>query len=195
MRLKAVQEALAAGPPARIVGDPGWKYAATAAIFREGPGGAELLFIRRSAFNGDPWAGQIAFPGGRLEPTDVDLEHTARRETREEVGLDLQAPGVRALGALDELRARARTPIAPMAIRPYAFVLADGSADLTPNFEVASAFWAPLAHLVDPDRRVRFDATRAGAPRTFDAVDLGPGVPLWGLTYQMVHDILARLRI
>ena len=187
--------ALAQGPAPRVVGQDGWKYAATAAVFREGPQGAELLFIRRSALDGDPWAGQIAFPGGRQEPGDHDLEHTARRETMEEVGLDLAGGGVEGLGALDELRARARKRIIRMAIRPYAFVLSDGGAPLTPNAEVASTFWAPLTHLTDPARRVRFDASRAGAPRTFDAVDLGPGQPLWGLTYQMVLDILARLGV
>lgn len=176
------------------MGEPGWKYAATAAVFRAGDEGAELLFIRRSALDGDPWAGQIAFPGGRHEPTDTDLEHTARRETLEEVGLDLDQGDVQPLGPLDELRARARKRILRMAIRPYAFVLADGSETLTPNEEVAAAFWAPMRHLTDPARKVRFDASRAGAPRTFDAVDLGPGQPLWGLTYQMVQDILVRLR-
>ncbi len=112
----------------------------------------------------------------------------------EEVGLDLGRDVVEPLGPLDELRARARDEIQRMAIRPFGFVLdTPERPDLTPNAEVASAFWAPIAHLQDPARHVRFDASRAGAPRTFDAVDLGPGQPLWGLTYQMVKDILVRL--
>jgi hypothetical protein len=113
----------------------------------------------------------------------------------EEVGLDLAAEPVERLGALDELRARARTEIVRMAIRPYAFVVDGAEPELQPNEEVASAFWAPISHLTDPARKVRFDASRAGAPRTFDAIDLGPGQPLWGLTYHMVQEILARIRV
>ena len=58
-----------------------------AAILREGPESAEVLFIRRSEQPGDPWSGHMAFPGGRQAPTDRELLDTARRETLEEIGL------------------------------------------------------------------------------------------------------------
>ena len=72
--------------------ESGVRRAAVALIFRAGADGApELLFIKRAEYPADPWSGQIAFPGGREEPTDGELIQTAVRETREETGLDLAA--------------------------------------------------------------------------------------------------------
>jgi len=49
----------------------------------------EIVFIKRSICEGDPWSGHCAFPGGGLEKTDSTLLDTAIRETKEEIGLSL----------------------------------------------------------------------------------------------------------
>ena len=54
--------------------------AAVAAIFTPT---LELLFMRRAEVSGDPWSGHLAFPGGRVDPTDRDDLHAAMRETEE----------------------------------------------------------------------------------------------------------------
>ncbi len=88
------------------------------------------------------------------------------------------------------------TVIEPMAIRPYAFGWTDPTApDLIPNQEVASAFWTPFDDLRDPERATTYEASRAGEPRTFQAIDIGGDPPLWGLTHRMVQDLLARLPV
>ena len=182
----------------RVVADDGadWRHAAVAAIFRDSAEGAELLYIQRAVHDRDPWSGQIAFPGGRSDPGDPSLEHTADRETREELGLPLlDSPRVRRLGALDQLQARARRKILPMAITPFAFV---HDAPVRPELslqatEVESAFWVPLHELVDPTRRILYDAHRAEAPYSFRAFDLGDQRILWGLTHFMTVEILFRL--
>jgi 8-oxo-dGTP pyrophosphatase MutT (NUDIX family) len=182
--------------PPRVVADgDGWRMAAVAAVFRDGAEGAELLFIQRAEHERDPWSGQIGFPGGRAEPGDADLLHTAARETREEIGLDLLDPSAATpLGALDELQARARARIVQMAIRPYAFVLRGPEPPpLQPNDEVAAAFWAPVSWLCDERRRAWYDSTRVGVAFRFPGIDLGPGRLLWGLTHRMVLEILHRL--
>ncbi len=180
--------------PARVVGEPDWRYAAVAAVFRQGDEGAELLFMERASHESDPWSGQISFPGGRAEPEDASLVHTAARETREELGLDLETDSVTSLGPLDELQARARRKILPMAIRPHAFVLNEPHAPFELEAaEVADAFWVPVHHLASPKHRTWYDSARAGVPFVFPAVELGRQVPLWGLTHRMVLDVLERL--
>src|SRR6185295_3323821 len=63
--------------------------AAVAAILRESATDLEALLIRRAEREDDPWSGHMAFPGGRRGAADRDIEETARRETLEEIGLDL----------------------------------------------------------------------------------------------------------
>ncbi|MBX2839918.1 MAG: CoA pyrophosphatase [Gammaproteobacteria bacterium] len=46
-----------------------------------------ILFIRRASRPGDRHSGQVAFPGGARDPSDLNLKHTALRETEEEIGI------------------------------------------------------------------------------------------------------------
>ena len=75
-----------------------------AAILRPGDPEPEVLLIRRAEKVGDPWSGHMAFPGGRADPRDPDLRATAVRETREEVGLDLENDA-ELIGILDDIPA------------------------------------------------------------------------------------------
>ena len=99
IRLDDIDRALGAREP--TVADPG---SAVAAILcnAESP---QLLFIERARVEGDPWSGDIAFPGGRVEPQDDGLQAAAERETQEEIGLDLGHG--RYIGRLDDLVAAA----------------------------------------------------------------------------------------
>jgi ADP-ribose pyrophosphatase len=65
---------------ARYSGGPDW--AAVGVLLREG----KILLIKRVERRGDPWSGQVAFPGGRWKPGE-DLLGTAVREVQEEVGV------------------------------------------------------------------------------------------------------------
>jgi 8-oxo-dGTP pyrophosphatase MutT (NUDIX family) len=133
--------------------EEGVRKAAVALIFRSGAAresGAspELLFIKRADYPGDPWSGQVAFPGGREEPGDLSLADTAARETREETGIDLRADGT-FIGTLDDLRPRINR-LPDVIVRPYV-VLLDRYEPLVLSNEVALAFWIPLEALKAPD--------------------------------------------
>src|SRR5262245_13774932 len=114
------RRALASRSPARVR-DVVSARAAVAVILREGAAGFEILFIRRAEKDGDPWSGQMGFPGGRAEP-DEELGMTAVRETFEETGIELAVHG-EPLGALDEVRAMARMQAMDLAITPFVFRL------------------------------------------------------------------------
>ena len=80
--------------------------AAVAMVLREGPQGVEALFIERARRDGDPWSGQMAFPGGRWETVDGSLRETAARETFEELSVDLSdSPYLGYLGEVTRRRA------------------------------------------------------------------------------------------
>jgi 8-oxo-dGTP pyrophosphatase MutT (NUDIX family) len=194
--LQRVSADLLRRPQRQVDGSDAMRRSAVAAIFRAGEGGeAELLFMRRAKHELDPWSGQIGFPGGRREDEDRDLLHTALRETREEVGLDLAAEA-ELLGNLDELQARARGNIVPMSIQPIAFALhGSNRPQLRHNEEVASTFWIPVHELPDPQRRAWVQAERAEHPMSFPGVDLGEHGILWGLTWMMVVEVLHRIGV
>ena len=179
IRLDDIDRALGAREP--TVADPG---SAVAAILcnAESP---QLLFIERARVEGDPWSGDIAFPGGRVEPQDDGLQAAAERETREEIGLDLGQG--RYIGRLDDLVTQS------LGIQVAAFVYAiDDDADFQLTHEVAAAFWRPLSHLTDPARQFSHTFASRGFPRNLPAIDLlGPGKPpLWGITYRFVAQLM-----
>jgi len=145
--IASLRATLASRRPVEADEEPGVRKAAVALIFRVGQDGApELLFIKRAEYPGDPWSGQIAFPGGREESGDSSLLETATRETREETGIDLAREGM-IIGRLDDLRPRTvRLPA--VVVRPFVALL-ERSEPLELSPEVALAFWIPfdsLAH-------------------------------------------------
>lgn len=167
------------------------KYAAVAAVLRAGPTGAEVLLIRRAEQERDPWSGHMAFPGGRFDPEDDHLLATARRETLEEVGLDL-ARSAELLGALEPLPAVARGRRVGLTIAPFVFELR-GSAELRPNHEVVEALWAPLSALARGEGRAKVDYVLDGQRLELPAWDV-EGRVVWGLTYRMLDSLLELVR-
>ncbi len=138
-------KALAEHPGRAIVPDEEMRLAAIALVLRPGDAGhPELLMIKRAEYETDPWSGHVACPGGRMDPTDRDLEHTAIRETWEETGIDLAREG-RILGTLDDISPR--TPVLPpIVIRPFVAAVRPGI-EIVQSGEVAEAFWVPVAAL------------------------------------------------
>ena len=131
--IQKLRAALESRRAVTVAAEEGVRRAAVALIFRAGERGSpELLFIKRAEYPGDPWSGQIAFPGGREEASDTSLAETAIRETREETGIDLVRDG-QIIGTLDDLRPRTvRLPA--VLVRPYVVLMAkDARVDLNPT--------------------------------------------------------------
>ncbi len=163
--------------------------AAVAAVLRDGDHGTELLFIQRAAKDTDPWSGQMAFPGGRVDPGDLDTHATAERETLEEVELDLTY-GVR-LGSLSELDG-GRATNRLISVCAHVYWLEGPPPPLRGNYEVADVLWIPVSVLLDPSRYIRYRYPRSGG--LFPGIDLDKeSQVVWGLTLRFLSDLFRRL--
>jgi len=167
--------------------EAGVRRAAVALIFRAGEDGSpELLFIKRAEYPGDPWSGQIAFPGGREESGDASLQETAIRETREETGIDLAHEGM-VIGVLDDLRpVRVRLPA--VVVRPYVAVLQRDDA-LELSAEVALAFWIPFGQLAERELW-REDTVVARGVQINARVFRHDDHVIWGMTERILAQLL-----
>ncbi len=186
LTVRRIAGALAVREP--VVRPGGGERAAVALLLHEsGEEAPRLLLIERARRDGDPWSGDLAFPGGRMEPGDAGERAAAERETAEEIALDLAA--ARCLGRLDDMSAS----LLPMTVAAFVYSLAEAAPAtlLTLSEEVREAFWVPLPDLFDR-RRLREHRLRRGtAEHRFPALDLlGPGRPLlWGLSYRFTRSL------
>jgi 8-oxo-dGTP pyrophosphatase MutT (NUDIX family) len=177
-------------PPASAL--PG-KRASVAAILRDAGAGrdAELLLIRRAERAGDPWSGHMAFPGGRRDEADATLLATAVRETREEVGIDLDAHGT-LLAELPELPAVARGVRTGLTITPFVFALhRDVALTFSPE-EVADALWTPFGPLARGEGAGIMPYEHEGYRLELPCLHV-EGRVVWGLTYRMLQMLLEAL--
>jgi 8-oxo-dGTP pyrophosphatase MutT (NUDIX family) len=177
--------------PARLIEDLARPRAAVAVVLRDGPEAArdpEVLLIERARHESDPWSGHMAFPGGRVEPTDPDSRAAAERETFEEVGLALGGADV--LGRLDDLEGRHAGRRVPLVISAWVYhVPAPGPLAL--NYEVEEALWVPVRQLVDPRHHVEYPTPWAGYPGIL--VGRPERQVVWGLTYRFLEIFLDKL--
>ena len=170
---------------------PGQREAAVALVLQPKVSGLRALFILRAKKEGDPWSGQMALPGGHRETIDTDLVETARRETHEEIGLDLNKAG-RYLGSLAGIRANPRAGF-DLVVTPQVFALEDKAVPLQPNEEVAEVLWGNLDEMISG--RSLTDASFPEFQRegTFPGYQVGAQV-VWGLTFRMINDFFELIR-
>jgi 8-oxo-dGTP pyrophosphatase MutT (NUDIX family) len=177
---------------------PGWNHAqvqewlgeapripaAVLLAFREGPQ-ADLLFTRRTDHLLHH-AGQVAFPGGRVEPEDDDVVATALRECEEEVGLPPAM--VTPLGFLDCFETVSGFCVIPVVAR----VAADAPPLAPQPDEVAEVFEVPLAFFLDPANLRRYTMEYRGRRRPMVEFQYA-GHRIWGATAAMLVNLLERM--
>lgn len=160
----------------------GLRFASVAVIVRDRQLPSVLL-IRRAERLGDPWSGQVAFPGGKMQEGDKSARETAIRETMEEVGIDLRR-SAEFLGYGGVATTHNRT----MDVVPSFFELKE-SVEVKPNGEVASFRWVELEQLLIPSSRSIFDLNRDGKVMGMPAYSVGD-YTVWGLTYRILNSFL-----
>lgn len=175
--LDAVEARLRALPRRRITGDAR-RAAVVVPLCHLGTRPA-VLFTKRTETVGTH-KGQVSFPGGRVDPDDIDAVATALRELHEEVGI---APeGVRVLGAFHDVMAITGVAVTPVV--GYVGSLDIGALQLSRD-EIDEAFALSLDELVDPAHRQPQTLGTRVAP-LFSA---GPH-PVWGLTAWILDEVL-----
>jgi 8-oxo-dGTP pyrophosphatase MutT (NUDIX family) len=146
----------------------------------EGPGGPDLLVLQRAATMRNH-AGQPAFPGGAADPADKDPAATALREASEEVGLDPETATV--LTLLPELY----IPVSKFVVTPVlAWWHSPHPVHPRQPAEVAHVSRIPIAHLVDPQNRVRVRHSSGWVGPAF----LAGGMVVWGFTAGVISALL-----
>lgn len=168
-----------AAPTGRILKEAGVLVAIEASA-----GAPQLILTKRSArLKHHP--GQVAFPGGRQDPGDLDAVDAALREAEEEIALPRTA--VEVLGTLpthETVTAYRVTPVVALVSRPF---------DARPEAgEVAEIFRVPLFHVLDP-RNFHIEGRRwRGEIRHYYTVPWGPYY-IWGASARILRTLCDRM--
>jgi 8-oxo-dGTP pyrophosphatase MutT (NUDIX family) len=130
-------------------------------------------------------SGQIAFPGGRVDPTDRSAEHAALRETEEEIGLGAEFIDV--VGRLPDYVSGSGYRIAPVLsiVRPDFLLTINRD-------EVDDAFEVPLRFLMDPQNHRRDSRVWENQERFFYTMPFGERY-IWGVTAGILRTLYERL--
>ena len=148
--------------------------------------GLTVLFTQRTNHLRDH-AGQISFPGGRMDPQDLTPDDTALRESQEEIGLDPKR--VEIIGYLPQYLTVSGYSVTPVVglVQPQAEYVLD-------EFEVADVFEVPLHFLLDPaNHQVRLWQSEQGGRRFYS-------MPyedrfIWGATAGMLRNLYHLLKV
>ncbi len=151
--------------------------AAVLIALRDGPEGLEMVLTRRREHL-KHHAGQVSFPGGRIDATDASVEAAALREAHEEVGLEPHR--VRIVGRLSRF-----PTITGYLVTPVVGFLDAGHELVANPDEVAEVFGVPLAFLMDRANVERSSRRIGGVRVPMYRFEFG-GQVIWGATAHMI---------
>ncbi len=155
-------------------------------VYRAQDGALHLLLLRRSSRG--IHGGQIALPGGKREPGDASILHTALRETHEEIGIAAEC--IQILADLPP----ADTLTTGFTVHPFLGKIMNASGCRPAEEEVEEIFHVPVAELAKPEAHGRGlqEFLTWPEPREVPFIRLGAH-RIWGLTYRILHPLIPRL--
>ena len=157
-------------------------HAAVAILLRERNNDLEFFLVKRAEVEGDPWSGDMAFPGGKLSNQDNDLVDTASWVTLEETSIDLRDKSK--LGYMKPIYSSVRTN---MKVQPVVYIYEDDP-DVHLNYELTRYLWAPLKELIQ-------SKTEEAVKGWFGEIYKYKGEIVWGLTYKMLKQLIEIIEV
>lgn len=141
------------------------------------------ILMKRSVHPGNPHSGQISFPGGKKEDYDIDLESTARRETSEEIGIQLNNDDL--LGKLTPIF----IPVSKFSVQPFVYFI-NGPLEFVPDpLEVDKVFTFEVKELLKTDiiKRKEIRLSQGFTQKGVPYFDLN-GETVWGATAMILAE-------
>ena len=149
-------------------------------------GGLSVLLTQRTNHLRDH-AGQISFPGGRMDPEDKSPNDTALRESQEEIGLDPKR--VEIIGHLPQY-----LTVSGYSVTPVVGLVQAQAEYVLDEFEVADVFEVPLSFLLDPaNHQVRLWQSEQGGRRFYSMPYENRFI--WGATAGMLRNLYHLLKV
>jgi len=151
--------------------------ASVAILIRPAADDLEVFIVKRAEVDGDPWSGDMAFPGGKKAAQDLGVLDAAVREVMEETGIDLKP--LKPLGYMEPLTSWVRRNFR---VQPVVYLF-ERDPPIRLNYELTKYMWTPIGEL----RKLRSQATVKG----FDSpiYRIGDEV-VWGLTCRMLDQLI-----
>lgn len=142
--------------------------------------------MRRAKREGDPWSGDMSFPGGRMSRQDASPLDTAIRETDEEIGIRVLPENY--LGRLSDAMTRKHEHWRPMIVTPHVFRL-DGDIDPSLNHEAVDTVQVPLAFFAEEANRQKMH-WKTGRVTWEMPCFFYQNCRIWGLTLYMLRELI-----
>ncbi|MCK5880398.1 MAG: CoA pyrophosphatase, partial [Sinobacterium sp.] len=136
-----------------------------------------FLMMQRAHHEGDPWSGQMAFPGGKQDNSDGNITETALRESLEEMGI--HSTDIQRISRLSDILARPYRPLKkPMVVSPIIFQQVNAFTPVI-NDEVADWLWLPVSFFQDKSNRKTMTVDKSGFEHELPCYDF-KGKRVWG---------------
>ena len=166
-------------PPGRVLRPAG----VLVPIIDRGYGAHVVLTMRSSALKHHP--GQIAFPGGKVDPDDADEKATALREAHEEIGLESSSAEI--VGTLPP-----HETVTGFNVTPVLAMIDPGFRAVPEQGEVAEVFEVPMTHVMNTSLYSVQSRRWRGQRRAYFTVPWGPYY-IWGATARMLRALADRM--